>query len=90
VGGSLHNDIVAGRNKRQLVAVMLDELERALKSPGHLKERLATKAESRPREVNVCVLVEQLEDLWSWITLMWSRSLGELIQCPLAFVQAPY
>jgi hypothetical protein len=63
VGGSLHNDIVAGRNKRQLVVVMLDELERARKSPRHLKERLATKAESKLREVNVCVLVEQLEDL---------------------------
>ena len=56
--GSLHDDAVPGGNERQLVVVMADEFENALKPLHELHERLPTDTESELREVELHVFVK--------------------------------
>ena len=84
--GPFHDDVVPGRNERQLVVVMPDELESALKPFYELHERLPTDTESELREIKLDVFVKQLQNLGAALisqpeVLQQERDLLVVTQC---------
>jgi hypothetical protein len=65
VRSAFNDQIVAGRNERKRIVIVLNVFQDPFESFNHFKKRVPSKSKSKFREIDFGIFMEQFKDVWT-------------------------